>query len=275
MRMTSPFDCKNKAAAWLDRMALHVLLFLLCVGYFFFLWRSGVLSLFAGSALFLLVMLSILLIEKQTLSRRDRLLRERVGGAIALSELLLMPSMAACTSIRDLLCQTLDATPEEKNQMRYSGETWLIRCAQCMQDSSTSEGEILSAHRARIESGCDKCALISTSRFSPAAIRAAEWMDPPVRLISGRQLSQLYGRLYPATDEAIARHLSRQRKPFSFERIRALALSPAKLSRHLLCAFLLLLLYLMTGHSASLIAALISFSLSILCARENRRAFRL
>ena len=43
--MTSPFDSKNRVAAALDRLALRVLLFVLSVGYFFFLWHSGALSL--------------------------------------------------------------------------------------------------------------------------------------------------------------------------------------------------------------------------------------
>ena len=49
--MTSPFDSKNRVAAALDRLALRVLLFVLSVGYFFFLWFIGGLSLLAGSAL--------------------------------------------------------------------------------------------------------------------------------------------------------------------------------------------------------------------------------
>lgn len=68
--MTSPFDSKNRVAAALDRLALRVLLFVLSVGYFFFLWHSGALSLLAGSALFILAMLTLLLLERRTLARR-------------------------------------------------------------------------------------------------------------------------------------------------------------------------------------------------------------
>ena len=89
--MTSPFDSKNRVAAALDRLALRVLLFVLSVGYFFFLWHSGALSLLAGSALFILAMLTLLLLERRTLARRDHALRVRVGGSIALEELMLLP----------------------------------------------------------------------------------------------------------------------------------------------------------------------------------------
>jgi len=273
--VTSPFDFKNRTATLLDRLALRIFLLFLCVAYFYFLWRRSILSLIAGSALFLLVLLAMMLIEKHTLSLRDRLLRERIGGMIMLDELMLMPGKKACMRIRDLLCQVLDASAESERSMRYENESWLICCAQCLQSSSVSESDILSAHRQRLESGCDKCALASTSRFSPAAVRAAEWMDPPIRLITGRQLALLFGRLHPATDEEIAAHMARQKKPFSWQRIRALALSPAKLKRHLLCAFLLVQFYLVTGALAPLFASFLSFSLAILCARENRQSFRL
>ena len=88
--MTSPFDSKNRIATALDRLALRVLLFMLCVFYFFYLWHSGVSSLIAGSALFLLVLLFILLLERRTLTMRDHALRVRIGGAIALEELLVL-----------------------------------------------------------------------------------------------------------------------------------------------------------------------------------------
>lgn len=68
--MTSPFDSKNHIATALDRLALRLLLFMLCVFYFFYLWHSGVSSLIAGSALFLLVLLFILLLERRTLTTR-------------------------------------------------------------------------------------------------------------------------------------------------------------------------------------------------------------
>lgn len=105
--MTSPFDSKNRVAAALDRLALRVLLFILSVGYFFFLWHSGALSLLAGSALFILAMLTLLLLERRTLARRDHALRVRVGGAIALEELMLLPAAQAEKRVCALLAQTL------------------------------------------------------------------------------------------------------------------------------------------------------------------------
>ena len=116
--MTSPFDSKNHIATALDRLALRLLLFMLCVFYFFYLWHSGVSSLIAGSALFLLVLLFILLLERRTLTTRDHALRVRIGGAIALEELLVLPSEQAAQSIVE----------ERKNGKFLSAEEMIIRC---------------------------------------------------------------------------------------------------------------------------------------------------
>jgi len=273
--MTSPFDRKNALATALDRLALRALILALCFMYFFFLWKNSAASLLAGSALFVLVMLGLLLLEKRTLYVRDRILRERVGGMIALDELIMMPCGAACARVCRLLEKTLDADALSENTMRCGGETWLIRLSQCLPGTSASQGDVLGAHRARIECGADKVALACTAGFSPEATRAAEWADPPVRLISGRQLSALFGRLHPATDEDIARHAARQKKPYSWARIRALALSAGKLRRYLLCAFLLLMYYFAAHSIAALLAGMLSFALAILCDRENKRRFML
>ena len=273
--MVSPFDTKNKAASMLDHLALRLLLFVLSVGYFFVLWRSPRESLVAGAALFALVMLTLALFERSTLSHRDRALRERIGGAIALEDLLLMPGSEACDTVCALLCDALGAQMLGGARMRCEGQIWLVRCAQCMQGSRASEGDVLAAHRARREQGADQCVLCSTGGFSPSAARAAEWVDPPVRLISGAQLGALFGRFHPATDEEIARHARRARTPFSFARMKALALSPVKLKRYLLCSFLLLLFYLTTGSGVCLLSCLMAFVLALLCKKENSRYFRL
>ena len=273
--MQSPFDLKNPVATALDRTAVHIALLAACVAYFFVLWHSGVSSLIAGSALFILVLLSLTLLEKRTLRRRDRALRERIGGAIALDSLLMMPNAQACERVCTLLCDALEAEPLGGARLRDAGAIWLVRCAQCLPGSSAGEGDVLSAHRARIETQAGRCALVSTGGFTPAATRASEWMDPPVRLIPGRQLALIAGRQHPATDEVIARRVRWQRTPFSWLRIRALALSPGKLRRYLLCAALLSMLYLLMDSPVSLVFALASFLLAMRCAQENRRRFRL
>ncbi|MBE5800346.1 MAG: hypothetical protein E7321_10435 [Clostridiales bacterium] len=273
--MISPFDRKNAFASALDHLALRALILTLCVAYFSFLWESGASSMIAGLSLFALICLSIMLFEKRTLSVRDRLLRERIGGMIALDELIMLPSGEANRRICALLRSTLDADELDETTMRYGGETWLIRLSQCLPGTTASQGDVLGAHRARMECGADKVALVCTASFSPEATRAAEWADPPVRLIGGRQLALLFGRMHPATDEDITRHLARQKKPFTWQRIKALALAPSKLRRYLLCAFLLLMLYFVTRSLSSLLACLLSFWLAILCGRENRRRFTL
>lgn len=119
------------------------------------------------------------------------------------------------------------------------------------------------AFRSSSQGFCRRRAVYSCQhrRFSPAALRAGEWLEPPVRLISGRQLALLFGQRHPATDEEIARRARRQRSPFTRQRIQALALSPAKQKRYLLCALLLTVFYLMFGSYSALISGIASFVL--------------
>lgn len=273
--MVSPFEVKNRLATRIDRFALGALVLALCLLHFYRLWRSLPESLIAGLATFLLILLTVALFERSTLARRDRALRERLGGMIALDDLLLLPGAEACKRTRDMLILALDASPVGDNRLLSEGEVWLVRLAQCMRGSGVSEGDVLSAHRARQEEGAAQCILCSTGGVSPAAVRAAEWVDPPVRLISGAQLAALFGRLHPASDADIARHLSRQKKPYSFSRMRLLALSPAKQKKYLLCSFLLLCFYLVTASLPCLISCLLAFTLALLCKKENSRVFRL
>ena len=139
--MTSPFDSKNRVAAALDRLALRVLLFVLSVVYFFFLWHSGALSLLAGSALFILAMLTLLLLERRTLARRDHALRVRVGGSIALEELMLLPAAQAEKRVCALLAQTLGGNARD-SVLTYANKTYLVRCAQTLSGSSVGEGDV-------------------------------------------------------------------------------------------------------------------------------------
>lgn len=273
--MQSPFEIKNRVAAGLDRLALWLLVLFACVGYFLFLFRSPAPGLIAGLAVYLLLLVTALLFERSTLARRERLLRERIGGTIALTDLLLMPEGEALARVSRLLCAALHAELLDESRMRYAAETWLIRLAQKSAGSAIGEGDVLAAHRAMRQAGADRTVLLTTGSVSPQAVRAAEWVDPPVRLISGAQLSALCGRLHPATDEDIARHSRRQKKPFSFARMRLLVLSPSKQKKYLLVSFLLLLFYLLSRSPMCLVSCLLAFTLALLCKKENSRGFRL
>ena len=272
--MQSPFEVKNRLAARLDRLALWLVILISCILYFLLLFRRTVPGMIAGLALFTLIRLTALLFERSTLTKRDRLLRERIGGTIALTDLILMPDSEAQESVCRLLCAALHAEKLSSAAMRYAGEVWLVRLSQKLPGSSIGEGDVLSAHRAMQQAGAERVVLLSTGNVSPSAVRAAEWVDPPVRLVSGAQLSALFGRLHPATDEDIARHIRRQKKPFSFSRMRLVALTPAKQKKYLLVSFLLLVFYLMTGAAMCLFSCLLAFLLALFCQKENSRDIR-
>ena len=273
--MQSPFEVKNPFAARLDRIALILYILLASVGRLNLQFHGLIPALIAGLAVYLLLLLTAMLFEHSTLTKRDRLLRERIGGTIALTDLILLPEGAAQEAVCRQLCQALSAEALGGGSMRYAGEIWLVRLAQKLTGSAIGEGDVLSAHRAMQQAGAGRVVLLTTGTVSPAAVRAAEWVDPPVRLISGAQLAALLGRLHPATDADIARHIRRQKKPFSLARMRLVALSPAKQKKYLLVSFLLLVFYLIGRSPMCLASCLLAFLLALFCAKENSRGFRL
>ena len=220
-------------------------------------------------------MLTLLLLERRTLARRDRALRVRVGGAIALEELMLLPAAEAEGRVCLLLAETLGGAAQG-SVLSYAGKTYLVRCAQTLPGSAAGEGDVLAAHRAKAASGAELCILAGTGGLTPAARRAAEWMEPPIRLIAGRQLALLFGQQHPATDAEIARRAragSERRFPADAS-ARWRSPRPSR-GADLLVAFLLALLYLFLRSLLSLVFALTAFVLAMLCARENRKSFRL
>ena len=127
--MQSPFDTKNKAAAFLDRLSLRLIMLIGSIAYFYVLWRSLRESLIAGTALFALLTLTLMLFERSTLSKRDRLLRERIGGMIALEDLVLMPSGHASETVCRALCDALSAQPRAAHVCAAQGNAGLSAAA--------------------------------------------------------------------------------------------------------------------------------------------------
>lgn len=188
---------------------------------------------------------------------------------------MLLPAAQAEKRVCALLAQTLGGNARD-SVLTYANKTYLVRCAPNPVRLFRRRGRC--AGRAP-RPDCLRNGILHSSLnrrlFPHPAQRAAEWMEPPIRLIAGRQLALLFGQQHPATDAEIARRARRQRTPFSRGRIRALALAPAKQGRYLLVAFLLMMLYLLLHSALSLVFALVSFVLAMLCAQENQKAFRL
>lgn len=272
--LQSPFDQKNRTAEFVDSIALRLLLFLVSVGYFLLLWRRVLPGIAAGTALFLLLLLSLLLTRQKTQDTQKRMQREKITGEIAMEELLLMPGSLACEKVCDLLCALLGAQKLDSTTIRAENETLHIRLAQIIPGSVCGAGEVLSAHRACGERCADRCILACTGEFSAEAIRFAQWVSPPVTLLPAKRLSAFFEKLHPATDEEIKQYLHRHRQPFTRNRIRELAFSPQKTRRYMLCAFLLLLVYLVFDMLSALFSCLLAFTLGIVCFNENRNTFK-
>ena len=94
-----PLQSPTRLAGRLDRFGLLLLAFILCCGWFYYLWGSIVPALPAGIALTVLLAATARLGEQRTLARREAQLRRRIGGEMAVDSLLLQPESSAVANV--------------------------------------------------------------------------------------------------------------------------------------------------------------------------------
>ena len=265
--MITPFEQKSALAGLLDRVGLRALLFLLSILWFYRLWGNAASSLAAGSALGLLLCITLSLWQKKTLHQRESALRVRLGGMLALEEMTLLGEQAAAECAARCLQSVYPIRIEKKTPFGvlavFHDETLLVRCKRAHVSARVSCGDVLEAQRARIGSGAARCVLCATCTFDAQALRLCQTLVPPVRAVDGDALAAMAGHLSPATDEQLVALGRRQRHPFAWEQLRAVVFEPEKIRRYLLYGFFLYLFYIFTGRLYALIPSLLCLCLAI------------
>ena len=278
--MLTPFDEKSPLAHTLDRIALRILLlfFSLVVG--LFLFDRPLPALLGGGALYITLLLMLLGWERMHLQKKEAALRRRIGGALGMEALSLMTQPQADAACAQLLCQIValeSLSPPDGSGVlgRLGQESVLIRCDLKAPDETSGTGSVLAAMRAQKLLGANRVLLCTTTHFSDRAAQLAELADPPVRLVDSAVLAGVYGRLHPATDEQLSALGKRKRSPFSWPRLKMHAFSPGKKRRYLTCAFVLLVLFLLTDRLYYLLPSLLCYLLALGAHRSAQSAFRL
>ncbi|MDR3051455.1 MAG: hypothetical protein LBU67_07005 [Oscillospiraceae bacterium] len=265
--MIAPFDQKSRLGAALDRLGIRLLILLLCCLWFYRLWNQWPPALAAGLALAALCWQALALGSKRALARRESALRRRIGGALALDALLLCPPRQSALRVAQWLASLYpleNLRPGVGGALaEYRGETLLLRCLQIHPSQSAAAGDVLAAQRALRASAAARCVLCAPGSFDLHAQRAAEALDPPVRLIDGDALRGLAGRLYPATDAQLTELGARQRKPFAWVSLRRHVFAPQKTRRYAAYATGLMVFYIVTGQAYALACALCCFLLAM------------
>ena len=217
----------------LDRLALRVCCF--SARLFLALWHSDAHSTGRGRPV-RVGNATLLLLERRTLARRDRALRVRVGGTIALEELMLLPAAEAEGARLSAAGPRRWAARRRAPVLSYAGKDVSRPLRWACPAPPPGEGDVLAAHRAGPRSGAELCILAERAAL-PAAQRAASgWAaHPPKPQAVGSRCSS--GTAPRHRRAEIARRAPGQRTPFSRGRIRALALAPAKQGRYLSSPF--------------------------------------
>lgn len=277
--MLTPLDEKTTLARRIDRIVfkLTLLIFSLGIGLYFYLRPLP--ALIGGTALYIVLLIMLVYWDRMSLKHKEAALRSRIGGALAIEALSLLPQDEADAACADLLSHlsslAILATDANGTMCRYNNQAVLIRCDVQAPGDLSSCRAVLYAQRACIAAQAERVVLCTTTHFDARAQQLAEQISPPIRLIDSAVLSGVCGRLHPATDEQLAALGKRKRSPFSWPRLKIHVFASGKKRRYLTYAFALLILFLLTDRLYYLIPALLCYLLALGTHRSAKQPFRL
>lgn len=120
---------RSPQAGWLDAVGLRLGILAGCEVWFFALWGVGLPAILAGGALAAMIFLALRLLKKRRVVRKEQALRRRIGGELALEELLLAPAKKAHFQVALLVSAkwpvVLLRVTEDGMLCRYGTETLL------------------------------------------------------------------------------------------------------------------------------------------------------
>jgi len=233
-----------------DRIGLKALIFGASSLFFILLWGARPSAFAAGFALALLALTLLKKGEARRLKRREKKLREELGGELTLERLLLTPQKRAHFETVLLLSSAYDITLENTLESgvlcQIRGEKVLVALLQKHRSLSCGAQDVLEFQRRVKEEGAIRGVLcLACGADENARTQAAR--KPNITLFSRRTLACLAGAANPATDEQLISlgREKRERAPSYMFLRRVLARSRAP--RYALYGSLLLLLYVLTG----------------------------
>ena len=270
---------RRKLGAFMDDLGLRTLIALAAWGWFMWLWGVGMPAFAAGLGLGGLGQLALSLYRRHTVGRREKALRQALGGEMLMEEMLLRPARQAHLQSAILLAQryplTLEKAEDEGMLCRSEGALVLVSCLRRASESEATREDVLACQRAARKHLAQKSVVCLTCRC-PAAVRAfAERCSIPVRLISRETMLALAGQASPATDEQLVALGKRKNRPGRIAVLRRTVLNRDKAGRYLFYGTGMLIVYILTGAVWYLLPGL---TLSVLasCSRyEGRRPERL
>lgn len=241
---------KNSFREKLDAIGYHLLIFLLCWGWFLLLWGLRMQALIAGTGLYGLCLMLRSKTRAHRLAQKEQRLRRQLGGEMLLEKLLFSPAEKAHFEAALHLTVAENAVMERITPQgilcKKDEKSVLISFVQVPAASSLSDRDVLSYQRAALSEKADALWLCVPCPIGEAARTQAE-THLPVRLIEREKLIRLFGAASPATDRQLVALGKERKKKIPFRQVLALIFQPDKTRRYVLYGTLLLFLYTLTG----------------------------
>lgn len=221
-----------------DKLLRALLAALIGTAWFVFLWGVQPTAITAGIAMGGLVWLAARQLGKKRMLRREKQMRQMIGGELALSRLMMLSPRHAAFQAALWLLPKADIHMEKALPWGVLG-TWkggrvLVRLI-CQHESlPINVQQIIKAVRDAHDQEAERCLLCVTAPVSKEAAAYAEDLEMPIRIVTREELVALAGESAPATDEQLNRMAQgRRRSARSLSAFLGDVLAPAKAKRYL------------------------------------------
>lgn len=258
----------------LDGLGSHLLILALCLGWFIFLWGLRLPALTAGGALYFLALMIRHKSRDGRLKRREKKLRERLGGEMTLERLLLADPDKAHFEVALLLSQryplALLRAGEEGMLCQLGQEKLLVAFDQRPENGAVSAERVLALQRQVRAEGADRGVLCVNCKVSQEAQEQAA-KSVRVSFFSRDALIVLAGAANPATDRQLVELGRRRRRP-SLAWWARLILDRRRARRYAFYGALLLAMYLITRYFYYAVPGLVCLALAAAsrCVKERQ-----
>ena len=265
---------RTRLSGWMDGIGFHFCAFLFSMLWFFLLWGLRLSACSAGAALYFLLVLLRRKVRDDYLSRKEKSLRQTIGGELALERLILSPADQAHFETAMLLSLRyplilLKITPRGV-LCSWKGENVLVSFFQYPIHDALTAPFVLSMQKEIREQGAKRGLLCVPCKIHSSAIEQGR-MEPKVSFMAQRELISLFGNANPATDSQLVQ-LGKRKRSASALRISNAIFSPSRAKRYAVYGVLLLLMYEFTHLFFYALPGLLCVSFAAACRCVKKEA---
>lgn len=272
------YQPKTPLASIGDRLLRALMACALGIGWFVWLWGVRMSALAAGIAMGGLLWLCTRQFCKMYTTKKENLMRQMIGGELAVTNLLMRPTAVALKTVALWIEKKASFAFEriEKNYAigkSHGSLTVLMLCAQ-HPSLPINVQQLIDIAREINQKEQVKLLLCSTAPFSNEASLWLENTDLPIEVIRREELIELAGLYSPATDEQLSQLRRRKKIRRSCGEWLKIILAPSRARRYFWYGIGLTALALTTGQYYYPIPATVCFLLYAGCKLAHSSVFR-